>query len=163
MLPLIRPATSADLQAIQRLLRETWHATYDALYGAGEVEAISGRWHAIEALAQQLAHPNSVFLVAEQAGAIIATSLAHEIEPGLIKLSRLYVLPSIQSRGTGAGLLRETLREFDPAFRIRLEVAELNTGAIRFYERHGFKLAGAVEYDGAPVPRSLIYERRLAT
>ena len=162
MLPLIRPATSADLQAIQRLLRETWHATYDALYGAGEVEAISCRWHAIEALAQQLAQPNSVFLVAEQAGAIIATSLAHEIESGVIKLSRLYVLPSNQSQGLGVRLMRETLAGFDPANRVRLEVAELNTGAIRFYERHGFVLSRVVEYDGGPVARSLIYERRLA-
>jgi ribosomal protein S18 acetylase RimI-like enzyme len=159
----IRPATLADLSPIQRLLHETWHATYDALYGAGEVEAISRRWHAIEALAQQLVQPHSVFLVAEQAGAIIATSLAHEIEPGVIKLSRLYVSPANQSQGLGARLMRETLAGFDPANRVRLEVAELNTGAIRFYERHGFVLSRAVEYEGGAVARSLIYERRLGT
>lgn len=163
MLPLIRTATSADLEAIQRLLRETWHATYDAAYGAAEVARISGQWHAAEVLAGQLDLPGAVFLVAEQNGAIIATSLAHEIEPGVIKLSRLYVLPSNQSRGLGARLMRETLVGFDPANQVRLEVAELNTGAIRFYERQGFKLAGTVEYDGGPVERSLIYERRLAT
>jgi ribosomal protein S18 acetylase RimI-like enzyme len=159
----IRPATSADLQAVQRLLRETWHATYDAHYGAGEVEEISCRWHAIEALAQQLTYPGSVFLVAEQTGAIIASSLAHEIEPGVIKLSRLYVSPANQSRGLGAPLMRETLAGFDPANLVRLEVAELNVRAIRFYERHGFVPTGALEYDGGPVARSLIYERRLGS
>jgi ribosomal protein S18 acetylase RimI-like enzyme len=163
-LPHIRPATPADLPAIQQLLRETWHATYDPIYGADEVARVSCQWHALDALSRQMDLPQSAFLVAEQDGAIIATSLAHEIEPGLIRLSRLYVHPAIQQNGLGKRLLDATLASFSLDVRVRLDVEALNTRAIAFYERHGFFLAGALDDANARTGSgTLIYERPVKT
>ena len=40
----VRTASKRDLPAISRLLGETWHATYDAIYGAERVGEITGEW-----------------------------------------------------------------------------------------------------------------------
>ena len=159
----IRPAVPTDLPAVQRLLRETWHATYDAIYGPPKVEAFSRDWHSIEGLARQLTQPQSVFLVAEQAGAVIATSFAYEMEPGLVRLSRLYVHPSAQTRGLGARLMQATLAPFGPMVRVRLDVEALNSKALRFYERHGFVQIGALDdIDPSSGSGTLVLQREIA-
>jgi ribosomal protein S18 acetylase RimI-like enzyme len=159
----IRSATDQDIGAVRNVLVETWHATYDAFYGADKVEEITSRWHAIDALTQQLALPKTAYLVADRDGQIIATSLAREMEPGLVLLSRIYVLPSEQGRGTGTRLLQKSLAAFPSAKTVRLQVDPNNVSAIRFYERHGFKRAGEVKDCGeSSGVDALIYERRAA-
>ncbi len=61
---IIRPVATVDLAELSALLVETWHATYDALYGAARVTEITGRWHSVEALAAGLQRPKSIDLVA---------------------------------------------------------------------------------------------------
>jgi len=43
----IRTAGERDLEAVRALLVETWHATYDGIYGAEGVAAISDRYDAL--------------------------------------------------------------------------------------------------------------------
>lgn len=134
----IRPATIADLPAVRDLLVATWHATYDAVYGAEEVSAITSRWHSIEALERQLGSENSAFLVAQASGALIATAYARAVDAQTAELSRLYVLPHQQGTGAGKALLLACARAFPKAKIMRLEVEPSNTRAIAFYARFGF-------------------------
>lgn len=158
----IRPAATGDITAIQAVLVETWHATYDPIHGADEVTVISSRWHSIEALTRQLAWPGSVCLVAERDDEVVATSFAFEREPDQVQLSRLYVRPSEQGRGTGHQLLAETLAAFPDAKLVHLEVDPQNHAAIRFYDRHGFAQSGVVkDCCGSSGIQALVYERRL--
>ncbi len=46
----VRTASERDLVAIRALLVETWHATYDAIYGAAKVTEITDEWHSIASL-----------------------------------------------------------------------------------------------------------------
>ncbi|TIV74013.1 MAG: GNAT family N-acetyltransferase, partial [Mesorhizobium sp.] len=46
----VRTASERDLVAVRALLVETWHATYDAIYGAERVTAITDDWHSIASL-----------------------------------------------------------------------------------------------------------------
>ncbi|RUW65366.1 GNAT family N-acetyltransferase, partial [Mesorhizobium sp. M4B.F.Ca.ET.089.01.1.1] len=61
----VRTASERDLVAIRALLVETWHATYDAIYGVERVTAITDDWHSIASLKARLTRPNSEFLVAD--------------------------------------------------------------------------------------------------
>jgi len=77
-------------------------------------------------------------------------------------LMQLYVKPGWTSRGIGANLLREMLA--DAAFAtpvLRLYTFARNTGARRFYERHGFVAVafgdGTGNQEGEPDVR---YERK---
>ena len=64
----------------------------------------------------------------------------------------LYVAPEQQGQGIGAGLLNIAKGEAPKG--LSLFVFEANTGAIRFYERHGFetlaRTGGKVNDEGLP-------------
>ncbi len=60
----IRDAEAADLPAVRALLVETWHATYDGIYGWQRVAEITNAWHSLENLGAQLGRENGAFLVA---------------------------------------------------------------------------------------------------
>lgn len=158
----IRPATNADLEAVQRLLAMTWHDTYDATMGQEKVDEISGRWHRVEALARDLAAAGSLFLIAEEEGAIAGHAYAAPSPGGGARLSRLYVLPTHQGRGLGALLLDAVVLALPEAHSLVLEVEETNVAARRFYGRHGFAVTGRTASCGrdSGVP-AILMERRL--
>ena len=47
---IIRDALAADLPAVRSLLVETWHDTYDGIYGWQRVAEITNAWHSLDAL-----------------------------------------------------------------------------------------------------------------
>jgi ribosomal protein S18 acetylase RimI-like enzyme len=138
----IRPAALSDLPAVSALLAETWHATYDDLYGAERVADITRRWHSIDALAQGLGRPDTCFLVALAKGDVTGTISVVRRPDGTLELKRLYVLPQAQGGGIGSRLLAAALAVFPDAPAIGLEVEPANAQAIRFYERKGFTVNG---------------------
>lgn len=138
----IRPAIAADLPAVRALLVETWHATYDNLYGARRVTEITDDWHSLANLAAQSRREGTVFLVALDGDAVLGTSLARLKAGGKVLLDRLYIRPDAQRRGVGKRLLEATCARFPAQSLIRLEVEPQNISAIRFYEKQGFVAVG---------------------
>ncbi|MBZ9854417.1 GNAT family N-acetyltransferase [Mesorhizobium sp. CA13] len=161
----VRTAGDRDLAAIRALLVETWHATYDAIYGAERVTEITDEWHSIASLTARLAKPNSEFLVADDGQRIGGMAFAEAVDGGgLIMLKQLYVQPGLQGRGIGGMLLDEIIESFPEARAIRLEVEEKNTRAIAFYQANGFVRTGRTDNCGSAqsaIP-ALVYERPLA-
>ncbi|MCA0421986.1 MAG: GNAT family N-acetyltransferase [Proteobacteria bacterium] len=138
----VRPATAADLPAIRRVLVETWHATYDHIFGVEKVTEITDRWHSVEALGRQLGVADAAFLVAARDGNIVGTLYARPSSNGAITLERVYVLPSAQGSGLGRKLYDAMLACFSDVATIRLEVEPRNAPAIAFYEHLGFTRQG---------------------
>lgn len=161
----VRTASKRDLDAIRTLLGETWHVTYDPIYGPERVAAITAEWHSLASLQTQLERPRSEFLVADDGTAIGGMAFASAIDEGkTVMLHQLYVRPSTQGRGIGGMLLGEVFDSFPEAERIRLEVEEANVRAIAFYAAAGFVRVGRTancgrEQSGIP---ALVLERRLA-
>ena len=155
---LIRRAVPHDAEAARRVLVETWHDTYDSILGSEKVTEITGRWHAVEVLAQQIGSPDALFLVAEHPSRIIGHALAQMPQPGVLFLSRLYVLPTWQRRGVGARLLGAVAEWRAGAARMRLNVKAENVKGVAFYRRHGFTVVGE-RIDGGV--RSLRMEKLL--
>ncbi|KAB0681828.1 GNAT family N-acetyltransferase [Aureimonas leprariae] len=156
----IRRATADDLEVLRVLLRDTWHATYDELYGPEEVERLTAGWHSIEAMEQRLRRPEAHFPVAEREGAIVGMGFAAEEEPGVLFLHQLYVLPAEQRHGVGTALLASAIEAFPAVDRVRLDVEAANRPAVEFYEKHGFAALG-LEAE-TTVPRMMRMERLLA-
>lgn len=157
MSPLIRPATPGDLPAVSRVLGETWRHALGPVLGLEAVEAITGRWHAPEALARDLDRPDHAFLVAEEQGGTVATASARLSEDGTAILDRLYVLPERQGGGIGRALMGAAFAALRPARLHRLEVAAANGAARAFYERQGFSLVA--ERPSEAVGLVALYER----
>ncbi len=159
----VRTASERDLKAVRDLLVETWHATYDAIYGRQRVTAITDDWHSLLSLKRRLDQPNAEFLVADDGKRIGGMSYAASDAMGTsVMVHQLYVLPAMQGRGIGGMLLDEIVESFPDATVFRLEVEEANGKAIRFYRSQGFEQTGRTENCGAEqsaIP-ALIFERR---
>jgi ribosomal protein S18 acetylase RimI-like enzyme len=146
-----RQVTPSDLVAVRAALIETWHATYDGIYGPDKVRDITTRWHNVLALAAQIEQSDTAFLLAERDGDVIASSFAGRIEPDVVHLYRLYVRPSAQAHGVGVALMQATFAALPSVSRYRLEVEPRNSAAIAFYQRHGFVQIGTVSDCGAAI------------
>jgi len=161
---IIRDAEAADLTAVRSVLVETWHATYDGIYGWQRVAEMTNAWHSLENLSAQLGRDGGAFLVALVGEEIVATASAR-IEPDRTALlTRLYVVPAWQGVGIGRTLLQVTLACFPHAPVARLEVEGQNEPAIAFYERMGFFLQRQARFDGREdTPNTLMMAKRLFT
>lgn len=159
----LRSVSESDLDAVRALLKHTWHATYDGIYGSEKVEAITNDWHSIEALRRHLDKPYSEFVLADSEAGPLGVAFASMIEEGVSQLHMLYVAPEAHGRGIGTELLMEMESAFPSASKMRLEVEAANTTAIAFYERRGFRKAGTTSNCGRPnsgIP-ALICEKAL--
>jgi len=160
----IRTAMKSDLKQISRLLTDTWHHTYDDLYGIDKVDEITRSWHSAETLSERIDLPRSEFIVADDGTAIHGVAFATADETGrTVTLHQLYVAPVHQGTGAGSQLLQEIIDGFPEAKTIRLEVEERNDKAVDFYMRRGFSMTGRTENCGrgdSGIP-ALIFERPL--
>ena len=159
----LRTASERDLEAVRDLLVETWHDTYDSIYGAERVKQITDEWHSIPALKTRLERIDSEFLLADNGEEIAGMAFASAIDGGAtVMLYQLYVRPKHQGRGIGGLLLDEVEESFPEAVRIRLQVEEANTKAVAFYLANGFaKMDAASSHKDAviyerPLPRSIV-------
>lgn len=139
----VRTASRRDLDQVRALLVDTWHATYDAIYGEARVNEITNEWHTRAALEQRLDAPSSEFLLADDGKMIGGMAYATSVDDGkTVKLHQLYVRPGHQGQGIGGLLLDEVEGCFPDADRIRLEVEEANLQAVAFYLAQGFARTG---------------------
>ena len=161
----VRTASKRDLPAVRSLLVETWHNTYDTIYGRDRVTTITDEWHSLTALEKQMQRPNSEFLVADDGTRIggMAFAAMEPDAPGVLKLYQLYVLPSLQGRGIGGSLLDETESCFPEATTLKLEVVEENVKAVAFYLAQGFsQTSRSAETDNSGVTtHALVLERAI--
>lgn len=159
----VRTAGERDLVAVRTLLVETWHATYDAIYGAAKVTEITDEWHSIASLRSRLTRPNSEFLVADDGKRIGGMAFAAATaDAKIILLNQLYVHPDCQRRGIGQALLDEVEASFPEARTLRVEVEEANGGAIASYRSKGFfPVSAAEESRDTARPTTLSFEKSL--
>jgi GNAT superfamily N-acetyltransferase len=125
----VRTASKRDLKAVQSLLAETWHATYDAIYGEARVDEIIAEWHSMAALEKRLEAPLSEFLVADDGVAIGGVAYATAVDEGkTVMLHQLYVRLESQGRGIGGLLLDEIEGCFPDADKLRRRVSPGSEG-----------------------------------
>lgn len=158
----IRTASKKDLEAVQNLLKTTWHDTYDSIHGKDKIEMLSETMFDMEAMLERRDQPLSEFIVADTGSQIVGVAYAAQLGK-IVFLHQLYVSPSEQRNGVGKELLQELFYCFDSAEKMALEVDAKNTKAIAFYEQNEFVKAGESENCGAPDSgiKAFVYERPL--
>ena len=140
----VRSASERDLAKVSVLLGETWHATYDALYGADKVAELTEKWHSVPALKARLARRDAEFVVADngrELGGMGYAAMSESLKKGVV-LHQLYVLPKFHRQGIGRDMFAELETCFPDADFMQLEVEPQNRAAISFYEAHGFVKIG---------------------
>ena len=139
------PPASAILPPCATLLVETWHATYDAIYGAERVTEITDDWHSMRvaegaAGAAERRIPGRRRRQAASAAWPIAAADAGRQDRSCCTSSMS--ARHCQGHGIGGMLLDEIIDSFPDAETCRLEVEEANARAVAFYEAYGFSHAG---------------------
>ena len=92
----------------------------------------------VEQIAARIRRHDEVWLADDEGHMLGFLAIEHSTNLAAPVLERLYVEPADQSRGVGKTLL-DKAKALRPGG-LHLWVFQRNTGAIRFYERHGFNL-----------------------
>jgi GNAT superfamily N-acetyltransferase len=168
----IREARPGDVDAIQRLARESWHAAYDDLLGPERVDSAVDRAYASNGLREDVTDSGAVFLVAATEELVgFAHAQPHEDiedggegedgenggesedsgegEEGVARLARLYVAPDRWDEGIGGTLLAraEYLLDEQGFERLCLEAFAANDVGVSFYESSGFERVAEREFE----------------
>lgn len=138
----LRTATRDDLEIVSAMLSDTWHDTYDKIYGREKVEELTKAWHSVDALKQRLTKPMSEFVLADDGAEISGMAFASQTDQTEAMLHQLYVRPTMQGRGVGKMLLVEIEGAFPNIRRFRLEVEKANDRAVEFYSANGYDHIG---------------------
>lgn len=142
MLPVIRPATPADLPAILAVAEATWFPTYLPLLSREQVKYMFDVIYNETTLQTAWQTPGAFFILAENEGqpqAFAHLSPLTELD-ATIKLQKFYVHPQAHGSGLASELMtavftEATKREYT---HIDLNVNRYNDRAIAFYRKKGF-------------------------
>jgi ribosomal protein S18 acetylase RimI-like enzyme len=145
----IRPASAADLPAIDRVFRTSFCDTFAHLYKAEDLESFLGEFTA-EAWAAEFARQDHAFQVGEQDGQVLGyaklgpNKLPHVPADGVIELKQLYLLKQAHGTGMASALMDWVLDEARRrgAQSLALSVWSGNERAQAFYRRYGFEDRG---------------------
>jgi ribosomal protein S18 acetylase RimI-like enzyme len=152
----IRRATVDDAATLSSLAARTFTETFGHLYPPEDLAYFLADAYPPEKQAVILAHPDyAIWLLEEDGGAAVGHAAAGpcglphaDVQPGDGELKRLYVLASHQNGGWGGKLFAEAERWLlrDGPRTLWIGVWSENSGAQRFYARHGFVQVGTYEF-----------------
>jgi ribosomal protein S18 acetylase RimI-like enzyme len=137
---IVRDATAADAPSIAAIGRVAFPAVHDEVVGPAFSAAVVEQTYSIEALTDCIARcaraDDAAFLVAERDGVVVGY-LHFDSEGDEPELHRIYVDPDQKRGGIGSALMRALHARLPAGSSYVLLVAEVNTDAQAFYERHG--------------------------
>lgn len=137
---LLRPAVAADAPAVAELLllsRKTFLPYLPRVHSDADMH----QW-----VSGTLIPSGGVSVAISDQGTMLAVLALSRDEAGLGWVNQLYLHPDAILRGLGSVLLTEAMQLLGPT--IRLYTFQLNTGARRFYQRHGFEAIALTDGQG---------------
>ena len=146
--PSVRTARVGDAEAIAAIGSIGFRAVHDGIVGEDFAAAVVEQTYSLGALRECItlceAADDAEFLVAERDGDVLGY-VHYDSEGAEPELHRIYVDTSRKRSGVGSALMEELHRRLSPGATYVLLVAEANTDARRFYERHGLVVDGQVD------------------
>lgn len=172
----IRSARLEDAEALAKLNKQTWLATYpNDEYGITheDIDDNIDRWdspESIESWKDRIADQNdsTLRLVALVDGGLAGFCTLYKRPDSSNLLGGFYVLPKYHGSGVANKLMEKSLVWLGNRKAISLEVAQYNRRAIRFYEKFGFKIVkegnnpATTLPSGKSIPEYLMVKKVLA-
>ncbi|GAA0892927.1 GNAT family N-acetyltransferase [Fulvivirga kasyanovii] len=147
----IRPAEKVDVKALQEIGRTTFTEAFGAVNSPENLQKYLDSKFSPEALAEEVANPDSMFFFAEHDGQVIGylkinfgDAQTESMPEHTMEIERIYVLAKYYGKGVAKLLFDKAMslaRETN-SVTVWLGVWEENPRAIKFYEKNGF-----VEFD----------------
>ncbi len=133
-----RKAVISDIPTIQEIAEATWRPTYGHILSEEQTLYMLDMMYGTAVLQKQIDSSIDFFL-AEDEGNVLGYFSIEEIEPGKMKLHKIYLRPGFKSRGAGTQII-ERIKEIAQERginQIELNVNKHNS-AVSFYEKMGF-------------------------
>ena len=153
---IIRRATAADAETLSLLSRDTFVETFGHMYVAEDLAHHLDHAYPPQSYADALEEGGCAAWLLEDEGGqaqgyvfVGPCGLPHvDVQPGDLELKRLYLRGAVQNGGWGARLFAaaEAWMLANGPGALWLGVWSGNTGAQRFYARHGFDKVGEYLY-----------------
>jgi GNAT superfamily N-acetyltransferase len=167
--PVIEPANKkSQLSEIASLADVIWREHYASIITQEQIEYMLRKMYDLEVLERQLRHERISFDCLRLKNRLIGFASYGPTEtPREIKLHKLYLLPSEQRKGYGSLMLKhiEGVAVTRGCDCLILAVNKRNYGAIRAYERNGFRVREEIVLDigGGFVMDDYVMEKKLLT
>ena len=150
--PVIRPADAGDVPALAILAERTWAEAFAWSVAPVEADAEVAKTRS-EAYFRDALQADTI-LVAESGNTLVGYAQFGRVRIRELvgrtgaELHRVYVDAEFQNRGLGRRLVSAALRHPRMASSpcVYLQVWERNEGAVRFYERFGFRTVGRTSF-----------------
>jgi ribosomal protein S18 acetylase RimI-like enzyme len=145
---LFQAAHEDDIPVLRALAERIWRGSYAEMISPEQMEYMLGRMYSEETIRRELAEGVLWELVRLSGEPIGFLSITFGTD-GVAKLNKLYLLPELQGRGLGQGMLARVFAVAVErgAREVRLQVNKGNVRAQRVYERAGFRIAEAAVFD----------------
>jgi diamine N-acetyltransferase len=141
----IKQAAVSDIPVIRDLAHRIWPDAYLEIIGQAQIDYMLNLMYSPASLEKQM-NEGAQFLLALEADEPVGFASYGEMEPGIVKLHKLYVLPSQQGKGTGRQLVDHIITTIKGATALQLQVNR-NNKARHFYEKNGFTIVNEIRLD----------------
>lgn len=144
----LRRASDEDILLIRELSLQVWPATYASILSREQIDYMMNLMYSEAALHQQMKDDHR-FLIVYNAGIPIGFASYSQLEPGVFKLQKIYIITLQQGRGTGRYVIEQIIDRIrqEGGTLLRLNVNR-NNRAKDFYEKLGFV---AVREEDVPI------------
>jgi ribosomal protein S18 acetylase RimI-like enzyme len=140
---------SADnhIDIIESLAREIWSEHYDPIISKQQVDYMLARFQSKQAINEQIASGALYFLIEEGLAFIGYFAVQPRVDE--LFLSKIYLRSNHRASGYGKKAVQfvEKLAREQGLRKVALTVNKSNTGAIRAYEKIGFRNVGSLVQD----------------
>ncbi len=139
----IRRATLNDIEAIQKVAKETWPITFESILSPVQIDYMLNWMYNSEILGKTIQLENNVFWLYEIENKVVAfTGIEHNYQSEAItRIHKIYVSPEAQGQKIGLQLINFIAQEAikHNSSRLNLNVNRYNN-AVKFYEHIGFQI-----------------------
>jgi diamine N-acetyltransferase len=143
----IEKASVNDIPLVRELTYKVWPQTYAGLLSQEQIDYMLEMMYSPSSLEKQMKEGARFLFVYDEKEPVGFASY-QEMEPGIYKLHKIYVLPSHQRRGLGRFVIDHIMNEIQQrkAKALQLQVNRHNN-ARDFYERLGFTAIDEINLD----------------
>lgn len=143
---IIRKATVKDVPLIHDLAEKIWWPTYQPILSDEQISFMLKDMYSEDALNQQIKEGAIFIIVSRENTDVAFAGYSIETDESVLKIHKIYVLPSEQGKGTGKKLI-EHLKDLATGMNLTQLELNVNRGnpALDFYQKLGFEIKNSVD------------------
>jgi len=137
----------SEIVQIVDLAREIWIPSFKSYFTEDQLWALFNGMYNTDLLHNTLSNPNYHYYFIYNSKDQITGYVALDFSDKSLKIDKIYVHPKLQGTGIGSRILSYLLEEYRDK-RIWLRVNRGNSGAVKLYEKQGFRVIERKDFHG---------------